>query len=312
MVTRSNISKLREVLKGVKIKSVFELKKMLLVIIMEKQCCKCKFNKNINEFGRLIASKDGLRYDCNNCRKEYRIIAKDKIKIKQNDYYNHNKLILLEKNKQYRIDNNITINAQKKEYRNRPEVKEHIQQKNKTYLPKRKELIKLKRKTDVNFQLKEILRSKVHKMLKNQPTSYINIIGCNIDFLKKWIEFRFDSNMTWNNFGSYWHIDHILPINKFDLTKPGDINICFHWTNLQPLQSFENISKSDKLQLHYYFNNIVNIHRFNQKHTQFMGYQTVNESLQWLRIELRYGKNAPHKDSNSNNESKIDNPQPSS
>ena len=27
-----------------------------------------------------------------------------------------------------------------------------------------------------------------------------------------------------------------------------------------------------------------------------MGYQTVNKSLQWLRLELRYGKNAPHSD----------------
>ena len=312
-VTRSNISKLREVLKGVKInKSVFELKIMLLVIIMEKQCCKCKNRKNTNEFGKLTASKDGLRHDCNDCRKEYRIIAKEQIKLKQNNYYKNNKVMLLEKNKQYRIDNNATINEQRKNYRNRPEVKEHIQQKSKSYLPKRKEAIKLKRKTDVNFQLKEILRSKVHKMLKNQPTSYINIIGCNIDFLKKWIAFRFDSNMTWENIGSYWHIDHILPINKFDLTKSENINICFHWTNLQPLQSLENISKSDKLQLHYYFNNIVNIHRFNQQYTQFMGYQTINESLQWLRIELRYGKNAPHSGSTCNTESKIDNPQPSS
>ena len=43
--------------------------------------------------------------------------------------------------------------------------------------------------------------------------------------------------------------------------------------------------------------------------TQFMGYQTVNESLQWLRIELRYGKNAPHSNVKT---LKMDNPQPSS
>jgi len=42
-----------------------------------------------------------------------------------------------------------------------------------------------------------------------------------------------------------------------------------------------------------------------------MGYQTVSESLQWLRIELRYGKNAPHSDT-SKGVLKTDNPQPSS
>ena len=56
------------------------------------------------------------------------------------------------------------------------------------------------------------------------------------------------------------------------------------------------------------FNNIVNIYRFNKKHTQNKGYETVNESLQWLRIELRYRKNAPYEDANA---SEIDNPQPS-
>jgi transcriptional regulator NrdR family protein len=35
------------------------------------------------------------------------------------------------------------------------------------------------------------------------------------------------------------------------------------------------------------------INRFNSKYNQFLGYQTVNESLQRLRLELRYGKNAP-------------------
>jgi hypothetical protein len=187
---------------------------------MEKQCCKCKEIKNIDEFGKLKSGKDGLRYDCKGCRKNYRECSKDIIKKTQDAYYSNNKKSLLEASKQYRIDNIEKISLQRKNYRNRPHVKEHIQAKNKEYLPIKKEKIKLKRKTDKNFQLKEILRSKIHKMLKNQPTSYENIIGCNIDFLKKWIAFRFDLNMNWDNLGSYWHIDHILPINKFDLNKP--------------------------------------------------------------------------------------------
>ena len=68
--------------------------------------------------------------------------------------------------------------------------------------------------------------------------------------------------------------------------------------------------KIDKLQLHYYFNNIVNINRFNTINRQYLGYQAVNESLQWLRIKLRYGKNPPYEDA-IQNASEIDNPQPS-
>ena len=157
--------------------------------------------------------------------------------------------------------------------------------------------------------MSEILRSKIHKLLKNQKTSYTKYIGCDIEFLKTWIEYRFDENMNWNNFGSYWQIDHILPINKFNFENEIDKYTCFHWTNLQPLSGIENRQKSDKLLLHYYFNNIVNVNRFNTKYTQYLGYQTVNESLQWLRIELRYGKNPPYDDVVTTSE--IGNPQPS-
>ena len=64
----------------------------------------------------------------------------------------------------------------------------------------------------------------------------------------------------------------------------------------------------DKFLLHHYFNNIININRFSSKHTQYLGYQIVNESLRWLRLKLRYGNN-PSYDSAKADE--IDNPQPS-
>jgi hypothetical protein len=209
----------------------------------------------------------------------------------------------------YRIQNEQNISNQRKEYRNRKDVKEHIKCKNKEYLPIRKEKIKEKRISNLNFKIGQILRSKIHKMLKNQKTSYTKYIGCDIEWFKKWIEFRFDENMNWNNFGSYWQIDHILPMSLFDFTKDNNIMICFHWTNLQPLESTENRQKSNKLKLHYYYNNIVNVYRFNKLNNTNLGYQIVNESLRWLRLELRYGKNPSY--DNTEKVFEIDNPQPS-
>jgi hypothetical protein len=127
-------------------------------------------------------------------------------------------------------------------------------------------------------------------------------------FFKKWIEFRFVDNMNWENYGKYWHIDHILPINQFDLSCDNDIQICFNWTNLQPLFAKENQSKSDKIQLHHYFNNFINVFRFNSIHKQYLGYQIASESLRWLRSKLRYGKNSLYDGEHS---PEIDNPQPS-
>ena len=261
---------------------------------IKKICCKCKIELDIIHFGKLNSSRDGYRYDCKNCRKNYRENNKDIIKNKQHEYYNNNKIELLQKNKNYRVNKSIIINNQRKEYRNRPEIKEHIKKKNKDYLPIRKEKIKNLRKTSLNFRLSEILRSKIHKMIKGNKTSYQEIIGCDLITLKKWIEFRFDENMNWNNLGIYWQIDHILPINSFNFNNENEKNICFHWTNLQPLKSDINRNKSDKLELHYYFNNIVNVVRFNSKYRNFLGYQALNESLKWLRIITSGKVKIPH------------------
>jgi hypothetical protein len=79
---------------------------------------------------------------------------------------------------------------------------------------------------------------------------------------------------------------------------------------MQPLEIKENISKSNKLQLHHYFNTLVSVFRFNKTNTQFMGYQAVSESLQWLRKKLSGTVITPH--INLQIVDKMDNPQPSS
>ena len=266
--------------------------KTLIKTMTQKHCCKCKVLLELSNFGKLKNAPDGYRYDCKDCRKQYRLDNAEQIKISQHEFYEKNKDELLVKNKEYRLNKSITINNQRKEYRNRPEVQKHNKIKNKEYLPIRSVKTKERRLTDKNFQISEVIRSKIHKMLKGQHTSYQNMIGCDIIFLKSWLEFRFNENMNWDNFGMVWQIDHILPINGFDFTQEINKYICFNWTNLQPLSCFENRSKSDKLELHYYFNNIVNVFRFSNKYNQFNGYQFLSESLKWLRNnELRYGKN---------------------
>ena len=50
--------------------------------------------------------------------------------------------------------------------------------------------------------------------------------------------------MTWDNYGSYWHVDHIIPCCKFDLTDPEQQLKCFHYTNLQPLEATANLRKN--------------------------------------------------------------------
>ena len=53
--------------------------------------------------------------------------------------------------------------------------------------------------------------------------------------------------MTIKNHGKVWHIDHITPIASFNLTDPRQQAKCFHYTNLQPLWAYENLSKGAKI-----------------------------------------------------------------
>jgi hypothetical protein len=183
---------------------------------MEKTCCKCKHVQSVSEFGKLAKSPDGLRYDCRSCRKDYRERNKDKINQKLKAYYQEHKDVLLVQNREYRLANKDVINIQRKEYRNRPDVKEHIKQKQREYLPKRKADMKNKYSNDINYRLRVTIRSKLWEALKKgKQHSSLRYLGCDLEFFKQWIEFRFDENMTWENWGSYWHIDHILPINAF-------------------------------------------------------------------------------------------------
>ena len=281
---------------------------------MEKVCPKCKVSKSIDCFGKDSQKKSGIRSQCKECcinmAKSYNALHKETVqknkaerrknpevkeqeKKRYKEYYHRPEVKA--RYEEYR--NSPTVKERVKEYFERPEIIERKKQLEKENAPARNERLKERYKNDDNYRLTAVVRSRIKKALqRNKTNSSSEYLGCDIEFLKQWIEFRFDDKMTWENIGSYWHIDHILPIHGFNLANKIEQKICFHWTNLQPLSATENLQKSDTLQLHYYYNNIVNINRFNSKYKQFIGYQVLNESLKWLRIELRYGNNPMNED----------------
>jgi 5-methylcytosine-specific restriction endonuclease McrA len=55
--------------------------------------------------------------------------------------------------------------------------------------------------------------------------------------------------MNWDNYGKYWHIDHIIPVSFFEIRDRNDPNIkqCWSLQNLRPLSAKENLQKSGKI-----------------------------------------------------------------
>lgn len=57
----------------------------------------------------------------------------------------------------------------------------------------------------------------------------------------------FKDDMSWENHGSIWDLDHIIPCRSFDLSIEENIFKCFNYSNYQPMFKSENSSKQDKL-----------------------------------------------------------------
>lgn len=105
---------------------------------------------------------------------------------------------------------------------------------------------RMKRNEDIGFRLSSNLRNRVRKAMLgiNRSTSTLKLIGCSIEELISHIESKFIAGMSWTNYGE-WHIDHIKPLNSFDLTDPVQLSAACNYRNLQPLWAEDNIRKSD-------------------------------------------------------------------
>lgn len=210
-----------------------------------KQCPRCPEPKEFSEFGEDKNRKDGLKCFCkehhNKQSKEYQ--DKPEIKEKRKQYREklENKVKIAKYLKEYHIENREKRLQKLKEYRDKPENKHKANARQNN-----------RKKTDINFKIKLNLRTRICKALngntKSLPTMFL--IGCEVDYLMYHIQEKFTDGMSWDNHG-LWHIDHIKPCSKFDLTKESEQLICFNYTNLQPLWALDNLKKGSKYVLSF-------------------------------------------------------------
>ena len=93
-------------------------------------------------------------------------------------------------------------------------------------------------------------RDRIRRMIGSQGKGRgrsNRLIGCNADALCLILEAQFTPGMTWANYGSAWHVDHIIPLSAYDLTDPEQQREAFHYTNLQPMWAHENMAKGDEV-----------------------------------------------------------------
>ena len=169
-------------------------------------------------------------------------------KAKQN--HQSNKERDNERNRNYQKENADKVNTQKLIYRSKNRHKPRAW--NKKYRDANKakinDKLRERRRSDPMLRLKDAIRGSIRAYLGSKKTrrgSTFEIVGCTPDFLRGHLERQFKDGMTWENYGSHWHVDHRIPLASGN--SADEVKGLSHWTNLQPLEALENIIKSDKI-----------------------------------------------------------------
>lgn len=211
-----------------------------------RECRYCHSQKPLLEFGRSTS-----KHQCNQCFEAmYKLwYQKNKKRVakKRRALYKKNRKKILQKKKEGYLSSLPVRNAWRD--KNRDRIRKTVGEWQKVYIPKR-------RREDPLFKLTLNLRTRVNSALKGRTKSdrTMNLVGCTIEFLKSYLESQFAPEMNWGNYGSYWHVDHRRPCKSFNLLDSEEQKKCFHYSNLQPLEGKENMSKGAKI--HPKYNNV--------------------------------------------------------
>lgn len=135
-----------------------------------------------------------------------------------------------------------------KEYVRRPEVRLKQNQRERE-----------RRRTDPCFRITRNLRNKVRSSVKNKSDNSLSLLGCPIQDFIFFIEYQWDGKMSWDNYGVYWEIDHIIPVNNYNMELEEDQRRAFNWMNCRPLTKSENMSRSK--QIDYSLVTILKLHK---------------------------------------------------
>lgn len=117
----------------------------------------------------------------------------------------------------------------------------------------------LKRRQDPRHRQVENISRAVRGIIKNGTSysKYEDYLGCSCEKFRQYIKMLcFLKGLDYNNYCyRTWHLDHVVPIKNFDLRDPKllDHNFdqrlreLFYFSNYQPLERWENMSKFTKV-----------------------------------------------------------------
>lgn len=210
----------------------------------KKTCSVCNKSKELSQFSIYKGNKSGFYSWCLECSRQ-----KDKNREKIVINYTINDIKTCNKcSEPNKVLGNYNIKQGTKDgYNNICNKCLQVYRKDNA----KKFYIKKKNKLDTNlqFKLSENIRSRIRGLCKREivKPKTEKLIGCTLNEFLLHLSSNFYGDITLENYGDVWHLDHIIPCNFFDLTDIEQLNACCHYTNIQPLLIKDNSQKSDKL-----------------------------------------------------------------
>jgi hypothetical protein len=107
---------------------------------------------------------------------------------------------------------------------------------------KARERDRKRRESDPHYRAAKSLRLRMRLALKNRQRrgSIITLIGCSIGHLIAHLSSMFEEGMSWGNYGTYWDIDHTMPMAAVNLDDSVELRAVANWRNLKPMEKNHN------------------------------------------------------------------------
>jgi len=209
--------------------------------------------KELNRLYRLDNPEEIKQY-----RKQYRKNNPEKLKEDSKQYRKKNTERIKKRKKQWSKDNIERIREQSKEWRknNLERARKNRREYYQNNLGKMREYysqyVKNRRKTDLKYNLGRRMNFLIWNSLKGNKAgrSWESLTGYSLADLKKRLNETVPAGFTWKDFLSgELHIDHIIPIDAFNFTRPEhtDFKRCWALSNLRLLPAQENLIKGANL-----------------------------------------------------------------
>lgn len=224
-----------------------------------KYCKLGDHNLDESAFGKHKGRKDGFQDHCKICRQANRT-DKPRPGYMQEYYLKNKEKLDADNRRRYEKSDKHQIYLDNKERvcewdrKNRDKRagywQNHYKENKDQLILQNRENCKQRMKSDPGFRALNSIRKRLRRALKGERKmySFMDSVGCSVNELKEYLESKFIPGMTWENYGYRgWHIDHIHPLSKFDLTRQDQFIKAVHYTNLQPLWWKENLEKSNRV-----------------------------------------------------------------